>query len=104
MDTSTTLTLSPGTTRSEGMWLTEPEIVDLTGRTRPSLQRSWLDSNGVAYFTSASGRPKVLRSTLERRHGPQTDEGSRPPASDVSPALDLLLRQRRQAMASARQG
>src|SRR5690242_6161597 len=87
-------------------WLTPEEVEDVTGRKRPSLQREWLDRNGLPYFTSASGRPKVLRSTLERRHGPQTHEGLGPSPEALPPRLALLLRERGRQMAQpgARQG
>ncbi len=41
--------------------LEEDEVEALTGRKRAVDQRKWLDSNGWAYRTTASGRPVVGR-------------------------------------------
>lgn len=48
------------------MFLTESEVRELTEYQLPAYQKRWLDQNGVPYFVGASGRPKVLRSALER--------------------------------------
>lgn len=52
-----TLTLSP------------EELQELTGRTRAGAQRRALEQMGLAFFTDADGRPRVLRALVERLGG-----------------------------------
>lgn len=49
------------------MFLTAPELEQLTGYRRYSKQREVLEHNAVPYFTAASGRPVVLKDDLVQR-------------------------------------
>lgn len=53
------------------MFLTPDEIADLSGYKPQSVahQCRWLDRHGFPFELSATGRPKVLRSYVERRMG-----------------------------------
>lgn len=51
------------------MLLTPEEIRDLTEYKRPHEQIRWLREHGYPFELGASGRPKVLRSEVERRLG-----------------------------------
>lgn len=55
---------------------TKEELRALSGRTRQSAIRRWLDEQGIAYLPDADGWPKVLRSSLLDRQpaAPQTQE------------------------------
>lgn len=48
------------------MFLTPDELRELTDYRRPADQRRWLDRHGIHYWVGASGRPKVLRSSLQQ--------------------------------------
>lgn len=51
------------------LFLTEAEVKTLTGRSWHGLQTKWLDSEGmkrgIRYYLNASGRPVVIRSSVE---------------------------------------
>lgn len=49
------------------MFLTREELRDLTDYKRPAEQIRWLTERGYRFEIGASGRPKVLRATLETR-------------------------------------
>jgi len=49
--------------------LSDAELRELTDYKRPADQRRWLDVHGIPYWVGASGRPKVLWSSLEGRVG-----------------------------------
>ena len=51
------------------MFLTPPELADLTGLRRPSAQYEWLRENGWPVERNAKGRPLVLRAVAEARLG-----------------------------------
>lgn len=56
-------------------FLSSEEIADLTDRKTKSKQIDYLRSSGIAFFVSATGHPKVLRSTLEgRKEAPQENK------------------------------
>lgn len=48
--------------------LTPPQMVQLTGRKKPSLQIAWLEAQGlrrgVHFFVNAAGYPQVLDTLL----------------------------------------
>ena len=50
-------------------FLTEEELVDLTGFRRKSNQIRWPTQHRYPHETNANGAPKVLRCYLERRLG-----------------------------------
>lgn len=70
------------------MFLTANELAELTGYTRSTKQRAWLDRNGAPYYVAASGRPIVLQSTL----GPQAPVADAPPEPAPEPKPDLIAR------------
>ena len=43
------------------MWLTDAELVELTGYERRADQRKWLVAKGWTFVVSATGKPIVLR-------------------------------------------
>lgn len=51
------------------MFLTGNELLELTGRSRPSAQIRWLRQNGFEVLQRADGRPLVLRSAIAARMG-----------------------------------
>jgi hypothetical protein len=52
--------------------LTPAEVVQLTGRRKPSLQIAWLEAQGlrkgVHFYVNASGYPQVLDTLLPIKH------------------------------------
>ncbi|BCM23822.1 DUF4224 domain-containing protein [Methyloradius palustris] len=54
------------------MFMSPEELIELTDYKLASHQCRWLTEHGYPFDTSASGRPKVLRSYLEQRLCPQT--------------------------------
>ncbi len=44
------------------MFLTDKELIGLTGYTYPSLQIKWLRANGFTFRIAADGHPRVDRS------------------------------------------
>lgn len=58
---------------SNGLFLCESELIELTGYKRLSDQIRWLQSGEWRFELSAIGRPVVLRSYLERRMGGGTE-------------------------------
>jgi hypothetical protein len=55
------------------MFLTPPDLRELTGYKLPAKQREWLERNGVPHTVNAAGRPVVLVSVLEQMHGVRQD-------------------------------
>lgn len=51
------------------MFLTSDEVKQLTGRTKPKLQREWLIEQGYRFDVRADGRPSVLSSQVIARQG-----------------------------------
>lgn len=49
------------------MFLTDDEIYELTGKRQRALQCAALDLMGIRYEPRPDGKPRVLRSVLERR-------------------------------------
>ena len=49
------------------MFLTQPQLCELTGYRRPSGQKRWLGENGVQYFVSSDGRVIVPVDALSKR-------------------------------------
>ena len=78
------------------MFLTSSEMTELTGYRRFSKQIGWLKRYEIAYFVAASGRPVVLRSTLDSRtipaHGPPPHPRPRSAAKAASQGRIVLLR------------
>jgi len=54
------------------MFLTNDEVVDLTDRSSPRHQARWLAEHGYPFEMSAAGKPKVLRTEVERRLSSKT--------------------------------
>jgi hypothetical protein len=79
------------------MLLTAVDLVELTGRKRAAAQCRALDAMGMVYLLGADGRPRVLRSLVERMLG----------APAVAPEKELELcfeppKKKRQAPAPLR--
>ena len=53
---------------SAAMFLSSDDLADLTGYVVPAYQIKWLDRNGYPFDIAASGRPKVMRAYIEKRH------------------------------------
>ena len=51
------------------MFLSEADLLELTGYEQPAAQIRWLVRHAVAHDVNARGRAVVLRATIERRHG-----------------------------------
>lgn len=51
------------------MFLTEQEVVELTGYTKPSAQIKWLQAEKFGYVVGGDGVPKVLREVVVSRLG-----------------------------------
>lgn len=60
------------------MWLTREELCDMTDLERPDAIQRWLTANGYTFEVSAKGWPKVLRATVESRHGISPQQPKRP--------------------------
>jgi len=59
------------------MFLTHDELVDLTDRASPRHQARWLAEHGYPFEMSAAGKPKVLRTEVERRLSSKAEARSR---------------------------
>lgn len=46
------------------MFLTAPELRELTGYQRPKAQIRWLQTNGVQHYVRADGKPVVPRAAI----------------------------------------
>ena len=60
------------------LFLTAPDIQDLTGYQRPHDQIRWLRQRAYVFELGADGRPRILRSYLERRLGGAVESPSPP--------------------------
>lgn len=58
------------------MFLTPPEIMELTGYVQRSAQVRWFQNHGWKFELNAGGMPKVLRAEMEKRM--LSSEGRRP--------------------------
>ena len=56
------------------MILTDDELFQLTGFSRPSKQAEWLKANGFNYRLGADGHPKVLRAHVCKMMGADVQE------------------------------
>lgn len=48
--------------------LTTAELIEITGRRKPSLQIKWLVAQGYSFDVNALGRPVVSRAHYESKH------------------------------------
>ncbi|RFA31314.1 hypothetical protein CAI21_01410 [Alkalilimnicola ehrlichii] len=48
------------------LFLSDDELYQLTARKRQSAQIRWLERNGVKFTLNAEGRPRILRSHIEK--------------------------------------
>lgn len=51
------------------MFLTDEQVVELTGRTRPTAQIRWLKERGYPFELNADDKPKLLTTVVESRLG-----------------------------------
>ncbi len=65
------------------MFLTPEEIVELTDYKHAAKQIRWLCEHGYRLEVGASGRPKVLRSEIERRLGKTEKTTGKPPRLEL---------------------
>ena len=65
------------------MFLTPEELVELTDYKHAAKQICWLCEHGYRLEVGASGRPKVLRSEIERRLGRTEKTIARPPRLEL---------------------
>lgn len=57
------------------LFLSDAELVKLTGRKLKSKQIDWLRDEGMVFRVSATGHPVVTRAAVEGREEPSTAEG-----------------------------
>ncbi len=69
------------------MFLSRDELIELTDLKQPSAQIRWLTEHGYRFDVGASGRPKVLRSTVEARLG---NSGAAGKSKERSIRFDLV--------------
>lgn len=65
------------------MFLTDTEVAELTGLTRQSAQCHWLERHGIRHLVNAEGKPRVLRSHLERIMGGPAQKAKTQPNFDA---------------------
>lgn len=72
------------------MFLSEVEIMELSGYKIPKCQMKWLREHGIKFVASADGKPKVMIKHLEIIMGcaPKTERLKTKPDFD---ALDKLM-------------
>lgn len=51
------------------MFLSDLEVIELTGYKMPSKQSEWLRGNGFDFRVARDGHPRVLRSHVEKQMG-----------------------------------
>lgn len=51
------------------MFLTEQQVIELTGFIRPSKQIAWLQREGFKFRVAADGHPRVLRDHVFKQLG-----------------------------------
>jgi hypothetical protein len=56
-------------TQTNTLTLSEDEVREITGYTRPAYQRRWLTERGFMFEVRRNGSPAILRTHLERRMG-----------------------------------
>jgi len=65
------------------MFLSPDELTELTDYKHPAKQIRWLCEHGYRFDVGASGRPKVLRSEIERRLGRTEKTTGKPPRLEL---------------------
>jgi hypothetical protein len=60
------------------MFLSANDLWELTGYKRPDKQAEWLRSRAYPFDMDAHGRPKVLRTAVERRLGGKVEREREP--------------------------
>ena len=61
------------------MFLSQDEVAELTGYTRPSAQIKWLKEQGFGYVVGGDGVPKVLREVVLSRLSASGNKQKREP-------------------------
>lgn len=51
-----------------GAFLTDSELLDLTGYRIPAYQVKWLTKHGIRHWVNKAGRPAVPRSEIDGRN------------------------------------
>ncbi|MFT0517705.1 DUF4224 domain-containing protein [Pseudomonas faucium] len=55
---------------SELMFLSQQDVVDLTGHSRAAIQMRWLRANAIPFLIGGDGQPKVARQTVLEKLDP----------------------------------
>lgn len=76
------------------MFLTDEQVVELTGYKRPAEQRAWLIANHIRFMTSRTGRPRVLWITLQQRLNGRVTAQDEPNLKQFRPVDEDLHRKR----------
>jgi len=66
------------------MFLSDADLIELTGYEKPAAQKRWLDKLGWVFVESAFGKPKVLRAYAEKKLGLASETGSAQTEPDFS--------------------
>lgn len=65
-------------TGADATFLTDAEVVRLTGSPRRTRQTEWLADHGYEFEINAAGRPIVLRSVVLARLGQKSEKKKEP--------------------------
>lgn len=61
------------------MFLSNSDLVQLTGYQKPSAQARWLEQVGLPFLKGGDGKLKVLRLAVEQRLGGPGEQSAREP-------------------------
>ena len=79
--------------RAASLLLATDELRDLSGYRNHALQVRWLVANSIPHFLDSSGRPRVLRRTIEQRLG-FSEDGNNTVTSATSTPREVASRAR----------
>ena len=71
--------MSEPTIIAELPWLTEDELVGLTGKKQRAAQLQWLATNGIKHYKDANGKPLVGRAYISEFLGASNGKVSKGP-------------------------
>lgn len=71
-------------------WLSDEELYELTGYTRPSRQARWLGDNRIKFYVNALNKVRVLRVTLTGPISSQPEKRTEPDFSKVRKARSAV--------------
>lgn len=67
-------------------WLSDDELLDLTGYVQPSRQVRWLEENHIRHFVNRLQRPRVPRDAIAGHRDSATEKRTEPDFSKVRKA------------------